>query len=134
MSDSENSYLEFCSDALHFLLPLIWVESIVDKKEFPDEFFLMDFCRFIGGEKVGMGRYIILLRREEIRFGIAVEEVIGIQEISRQKFIDLPTVVLNKKNQYLKSAFFHKHVEEEDTLAYLLAPQYLTVEKEYILE
>lgn len=130
MSDSENSYLEFCSDGLHFLLPLFWVESIMDEKEFGDDLFLMDFCKFIGGEKAGTGRYIILLRRGDIKFGIAVEEVIGLQEIPEQKFIDLPPVVLNKDNQYLKSVFFKKHLKEEDTLAYLLKPELLTVEKE----
>ncbi len=130
MSNSENSYLEFCSDGLHFLLPLFWVESIKDEKEVTDELFLMDFCKFIGGEKAGTGRYIIILRREEIRFGILVEEVIGIREILGQKFIDLPPVVLNKDNQYLKSVFYQKDLKEEDTLAYLLEPQYLTVEKE----
>ena len=56
--------------------------------------------------------------------------MIGIREILEQKFIDLPPVVLNKDNQYLKSVFYQKDLKEEDTLAYLLEPQYLTVEKE----
>ena len=127
MDDLSNSYLLFLSDGLFFLLPIQVLEQVVDAGMPEEE--PIAVCTALLGQTGSLNayKYRIWFQRgtEEGRMALPADEILGLVDIAKGQFMELPGQVRSAGNGYLEAAAETETEEGRKVLAYLLNPNRL---------
>lgn len=122
MDVQENSYLLFFSAGFHFLLPLRWVDRVMDVSKCDQELPVTDFAGWREDTGLSGQSYLILADCGDRKLGMKAESVSGLVYVEGKQIYALPEAVKSDENRYVDGMAMVDAAEGEGRMAYVVNP------------
>lgn len=102
LRNTKEEYMEFRIDRQNFLIPLSSVVKVMGEEDREDSLPVLDFYKLAGlpKQRPGGRNHILVIENHGEYFGLLVQEVIGIQNITGD-ICEIPAEIKTGENTYL---------------------------------